>query len=228
MYWDYTYLLLIPAFIFALYAQQRVRSTYATFSRTAASSRITGAEVAQRILSSGGAGDVKIEQAQGQLTDHYDPRKKVLRLSQGVYDSPSIAALGIAAHETGHALQHHGGYSPLRLRNAIFPIANLGSTLAFPIFFIGFLFSRSGPSILMDIGILLFSGAVAFTVITLPVEFDASKRALALLQERGFLNSQELVGAKKVLSAAALTYVASTAMAAFQLLRMFMLRQSRD
>ncbi len=227
-FWDYTYLLLVPALIFALYAQQRVRSTYAAFSRKFASSRITGAEMARQILTTGGATDVKIEKTPGQLTDHYDPRKKVLRLSEGVFESPSIAALGIAAHETGHALQHQTGYSPLMLRNAIYPVASLGSTLAFPIFFLGFIFSRQGPSYLMDIGIFLFAGAVAFSVITLPVEFNASKRALALLSERGFLSRDELGGARRVLSAAALTYVASTAMAAIQLLRMFLLRQSRD
>lgn len=227
-FWDYTFLLLIPALIFALYAQQKVRSTYSAYSRKFASSKITGAEMAHQILATSGATDVKIEKAPGQLTDHYDPRKKVLRLSEGVFENRSIAALGIAAHETGHALQHQMGYSPLMLRNAIYPVASIGSSLAFPIFFLGFIFSRQGPSYLMDIGIFLFAGAVAFSVITLPVEFNASKRALALLQERGFLSQDELGGARRVLSAAALTYVASTAMAAIQLLRMFLLRQSRD
>jgi hypothetical protein len=179
-------------------------------------------------MQTGGAGEVTIEKVAGKLTDHYDPRKRVLRLSEGVYDSSSIAALGIAAHEAGHALQHAEGYAPLSLRNAIYPVASIGSTLAFPLFFIGFLMSSKGPSILMDIGILLFSGAVVFSVLTLPVEFNASKRAVALLGERGFLRADELDGARKVLSAAALTYVASTAMAAMQLLRMFFLRQSRD
>ncbi len=169
-----------------------------------------------------------VEKIAGQLTDHYDPRKKVLRLSEGVHDNTSIAALGIAAHEAGHALQHATGFAPLALRNAIYPVANVGSTLAFPLFFIGFLMSSKGPSVLMDVGILLFAGAVVFSVITLPVEFDASKRAMALLGERGFLVGNELVGARKVLSAAALTYVASTAMAVMQLVRMFLMRSSRD
>jgi Zn-dependent membrane protease YugP len=184
---------------------------------------------ARRLLghlrSSDGQGD---PQPGRRRTGAYDPRKRVLRLSAGVYESKSIAALGIAAHEAGHALQHHTGYAPLNLRNGIYPVANLGSTLAFPLFLIGFFMSQKGPSILMDIGILLFAGAVLFSVLTLPVEFNASKRAMALLGERGYLKGQELDGARRVLSAAALTYVASTAMAAIQLLRMFLLRQSRD
>jgi len=226
-FWDYTFVLLIPPLILALYAQQKVRSTYKHFSSQYASSRISASEVAQRILNAKGATDVKVERVAGQLSDHYDPRKRVLRLSEGVYKSPSIAALGIAAHETGHALQHQAGYFPLQIRNAIYPVASFGSSLAFPIFFIGFIFSRQGPSILMDIGILLFAGAVAFSVLTLPVEFNASRRALDLLRDGNFLKQDELIGARRVLSAAALTYVAATAMAALQLLRLFLLRGSR-
>ena len=225
---DYTFFLLIPPLLLALYAQARVKGAYAKYSRIGASSGISGAQMAKEILNLGGAGHVPVEETPGRLSDHYDPRKKVLRLSAGVYESQSIAALGIAAHEAGHALQHHTGYSPLHLRNSIYPVANLGSALAFPIFLIGFFMSQKGPNILMDIGIFLFAGAVLFTVITLPVEFNASKRAMALLGERGYLKGQELDGARKVLSAAALTYVAATAMAAMQLLRMFLLRQSRD
>lgn len=227
-FWDYTFFLLIPPLLLALYAQAKVKGTYAKFSRVGASSGITGAQMAKDILQLGGAGNVGVEQTPGRLSDHYDPRKRKLRLSAGVYESGSIAALGIAAHEAGHALQHHTGYAPLHLRNAIYPIASFGSGLAFPLFFIGFLMSSKGPSILMDIGILLFSGAVLFSLLTLPVEFNASKRAMVLLEERGYLKGQELDGARKVLSAAALTYVASTAMAAMQLLRMFVLRSSRD
>lgn len=227
-FWDYTFILLIPPLILALYAQQKVRSTYKRYSRVAAASKISGAQAAHSLLNAGGAGSVKIEKISGELTDSYDPRKKVLRLSAGVYESSSLAALGIAAHEAGHALQHHNRYFPLQLRNAVYPVASLGSTLAFPLFVIGFFFSRQGPSILMDIGILLFVGAVVFSVITLPVEFNASKNALALLKDRGFLNQQEIVAAREVLSAAALTYVAATAMALMQLLRMFLIRQSRD
>jgi Zn-dependent membrane protease YugP len=225
---DYTFFLLIPCLLLAFYAQARVKGTYAKFSRIGASSGISGARMAQEILNLGGASDVQIEQTPGQLSDHYDPRKRVLRLSPGVYDGSSIAALGIAAHEAGHAIQHHTGYAPLYIRNGIYPVANIGSTLAFPIFIAGFFFSSKGPNILMDIGILLFSGAVVFSVLTLPVEFNASRRAVALLGERGYLRGQELEGARRVLSAAALTYVASTAMAAMQLLRMVLMRQSRD
>ncbi len=227
-FWDYTFIFLIPPLLLAFYAQAKVRNTYAKYSKVFASSRISGAQMAQEILSLGGAGEVKVERTPGKLSDHYDPRKRTLRLSEGVYASDSIAALGIAAHEAGHALQHHTGYAPLHLRNAIYPVASFGSTLAFPLFFIGFLMSSKGPSILMDIGILLFTGAVIFSVLTLPVEFNASKRAVALLGERGYLRGRELDGARRVLSAAALTYVASTAMAAMQLLRMFLLRSSRD
>lgn len=227
-FWDYTFFLLIPPLILALYAQGKVRSTYKQFSRKFASSRISGAQAAHEILGTSGAGNVKIEKAKGQLTDHYDPRKKVLRLSDGVYGSNSIAALGIAAHEAGHALQHHAGYFPLHIRNAIHPVASFGSSLAFPLFFIGFIMSQKGPNILMDLGILLFAGAVVFSVLTLPVEFNASRRALLLLQDGGYLKKDELEGARRVLSAAALTYVAATAMAAMQLLRMFLLRSSRD
>jgi len=227
-FWDYTYLLIIPPLLLAFYAQAKVRGTYAKYSRVGASSGVSGAQMAKEILNLGGAGHVPVEETPGQLSDHYDPRKRVLRLSAGVYESNSIAALGIAAHEAGHALQHHTGYAPLHLRNGIYPVASFGSALAFPIFLIGFFMSQKGPSILMDIGILLFAGAVLFSVLTLPVEFNASKRAMALLGDRGYLKGQELDGARRVLSAAALTYVASTAMAAMQLLRMFLLRQSRD
>ena len=228
LFGDPTFLLVIPALILAFYAQARVKGAYRKYSQVYASSRLTGAQVAHQLLQAAGAGDIVIEKQPGELTDHYDPRKRVLRLSQGVHDSASIAALGIAAHETGHAIQHRAHYQPMALRSLIYPVASLGSTLAFPLFFAGFIFSRGGANILMDIGILLFTGAVAFSVVTLPVEFNASKRALVLLEERRFLTPDEMVGARKVLGAAALTYVASTAMAAMQLLRLVLLRQSRD
>lgn len=223
-FWDYTIFLIIPPLLLALYAQHKVKSTFEAFSRKNARSGITGAEAARQILETRGAGSVEIERVSGRLSDHYDPRKKKLRLSEGVYGSRSLAALGVAAHEAGHALQHKSGYVPLHLRNLIYPVASFGSTLAFPLFFIGFIFSSSGPSLLMDIGILLFAGAVLFSVLTLPVEFNASRRALTLLKSGNFLNQNELVGARKVLSAAALTYVASTAMAIMQLLRLLILR----
>jgi Zn-dependent membrane protease YugP len=227
-FWEPTFFLLLPPLILAFYAQARVRGAYKKYSQIFAASKISGARVAHELLQTSGAGDVKVEKVAGELTDRYDPRTRVLRLSQGVYESTSIAALGIAAHESGHAIQHQSHYQPLALRTMIYPVASLGSTLAFPLFFMGFIFSRRGPSVLMDIGILLFAAAVVFSVVTLPVEFNASKRALALLEERRFLTADEMTGARKVLKAAALTYVASTAMAAMQLLRMFILRQSRD
>ena len=227
-FYDWTFFLIIPPLILALFAQAKVKGAYRKYSQVFASSRITGAQAAHQLLQTAGAGDITIEKQPGELTDHYDPRKRILRLSQGVHDSSSIAALGIAAHEAGHAIQHRTHYQPMHLRSLIYPVASLGSTLAFPLFFIGFIFSKRGPSVLMDLGIMLFAGAVVFSVITLPVEFNASKRALALLEERRFLTSDEMVGARKVLGAAALTYVASTAMAAMQLLRMFLMRQSRD
>ncbi len=227
-FWDYTFFLLIPPLLLALYAQAKVQGTYSRFSRRLSRRGITGAEVAAEILGASGAGSVRIEKIPGRLTDHYDPRKKTLRLSEAVHDSSSIAALGVAAHEAGHALQDHFHYAPLHLRNAIYPVANLGSTLAFPLFFIGFILSQGRPHFLMDLGILLFAGAVAFTVITLPVEFNASRRALAILREGNYLTPDELDGARQVLGAAALTYVAATAMAVMQLFRLFLLRQSRD
>lgn len=229
LFMDWTWFLLIPPLILALYAQARVKSTYSRYSQVGAASHLTAAQVARQILDTRGAQNVAVEKIPGQLSDNYDPRKKVLRLSEGVYDSSSLAALGIAAHEAGHAIQHHDGYSPLAIRNAIYPVASLGSTLAFPLFFIGFIFSQKhGPSVLMDLGILLFAGAVLFSVVTLPVEFNASRRALVVLEERGYLNQVEMVGARKVLSAAALTYVAATAMAVMQLVRMLLIRDSRD
>jgi len=224
---DATFIMIIPALLLALIAQGMVKGAYAKYARIGAASRITGAQVARMILNQGGAGDVTVEEIKGQLTDHYDPRKKTLRLSQGVFGSSSLAALGIAAHESGHALQHHEHYVPLTARNFIYPVANIGSTLAFPLFFIGML-AGTGSTVLMDIGILLFVGAVLFSVITLPVEFNASKRAVMLLQTQGYLGPAEIVGAKKVLRAAALTYVASTAMAVMQLVRLFLIRSSRD
>ncbi len=226
-FWDYTIFLLIPPLLLAIYAQYKVKSTFQNFSQKKAHSRISGAQVAKEILNKSGVGEVSVEKVSGRLSDHYDPRKKALRLSETVYSSDSIAALGVAAHETGHAIQHHRGYVPLSLRNLVYPIANFGSTLAFPLFFIGFIFSSEGPSVLMDIGILLFTVAVAFSVLTLPVEFNASRRALMFLHQGTYLNQEEIKGARKVLSAAALTYVASTAMAIMQLLRLLILRDRR-
>ncbi|MBD3291122.1 peptidase [candidate division KSB1 bacterium] len=214
-------MLLIPAMIFAMYAQYKVKSTFKKYNQVPSSRGMTGAQVANNVLRNNNISDVEIEETEGSLTDHYDPRSKTLRLSESIYGSSSIAALGVAAHEAGHAIQHNIGYSPLKFRHSLFPVANIGSNLAIPLFIVG-LFMNSG--MLMDIGIWLFAGAVAFTVITLPVEFNASKRAMSQLETGGFLTGGELSSARKVLNAAALTYVASTAVAVMHLVRLLILR----
>ncbi len=224
LWYDPTYLLLIPALLFAFYAQSKVSSTFQRYLRVASSSGLTGAQVARRLLDSNGLYDVAVEQVQGHLTDHYDPRRKVLRLSPAVYSSTSVAALGVAAHETGHAIQHARNYVPLGIRNNLFPVAAIGSQMAFPLFVMGFFFQWDT---LMLVGIWFFIAALAFQVITLPVEFDASRRAIALLSNGGYIASSEVPHAKAVLNAAALTYVAAVAMAASQLIRLLILRDSR-
>lgn len=224
-FYDPSFLLLIPAIILALYAQAKVKTTYAKFSKVPSARGYTGAQLARYILDDYRMTDIQIESIPGNLSDHYDPKNKKLRLSQGVYSSNSVAALGIAAHEVGHAVQDAKAYAPLTLRNNIVPVANFGSGLAFPLFFIGFFFTMP---ILMDIGIIFFSLAVAFSVITLPVEFNASRRAIQILSNGRYLTKEEIPLAQKVLSAAALTYVAATAMAVLNLIRLLVLRGSRD
>ena len=204
-YYDPTYLLLIPGLILALYAQFKVSSTYARFKREPSRSGLTGAQIARQILDTNGCGDVRIERVPGSLTDHYDPENGVLRLSEEVYGSRSIAALGVAAHEAGHAIQDATDYGPMRIRATLVPVANIGSSAAIPLFMLGLIFSWEP---LLKIGILCFSLAVLFYVVTLPVEFNASGRAVALLAS-GYLPEDEVQGVKKVLSAAALTYVAA-------------------
>ena len=221
---DLTFVLLVPALILAMYAQARVSTTFARYSKERTASGLTGGQVARRLLDANGLRNVEVEVTQGSLTDHYDPRKRILRLSPGVYEGNSMAAFGVAAHETGHALQHAGGYLPLGIRNNIFPVASLGSQAAMPLFIIGLIF-RLGP--FMQIGILFFAVSVVFQIVTLPVEFNASGRALHLLQEQRFLVGDEISGAKKVLSAAALTYLAAALMAVLQLVRLLVLRNSR-
>ncbi len=225
-YFDSTMLLLIPAMILALYAQSKVRSAYAQYSQVPAARGLSGAQAARALLDSSGLHGVGVEMAAGYLTDHYDPRTQVVRLSPQVYHGTSVAALGIAAHETGHAVQHAEGYFALSLRNNFFPIAQFGSNMAMPLFLIGFLFAGS-MGILMDIGILLFVFAVLFQVITLPVEFNASSRAVGMLTTGGIIAPAEEAGVRKVLGAAALTYVAATATAISSLLRLFLLRGRR-
>ena len=224
---DPMYFLVILAFIFSMVAQTKVSTTFKKYSRVRNRAGFTGAQVATQMLQNAGIYDVSVQRVAGNLTDHYDPRTKTLRLSQSVYDSTSVAALGVAAHETGHAIQHDVGYAPLGLRSMLVPLANFGSRLAIPLILIGFFFSGGG-STLVTIGILFFSLSVLFTLITLPVEFNASHRAIDLLVADGFLASDEIGGAKKVLSAAAMTYVAAAFAAVAQLLRLMAIFGRRD
>lgn len=225
LYYDPTFVLLIPAIILALFAQWRVQSTFRHYAAVRAGAGYTGAQVAAELLRRQGITDVKIEPISGVLADHYDPRGKVLRLSPDVYEGDSLAAVGVAAHEAGHALQHRDGYRPLALRSAIVPAANFGTSAAMILFIIGLF---TGATRLMDLGILFFLGYVMFALITLPVEFNASNRAVALLQGQGLVLPQEAQGVRAVLNAAALTYVAAATMAILQLARLLILRNARD
>jgi len=217
-----SFFILLPAILLAAYAQWKVRSTYSRYLRVESHRRITAEETAQTVLGNAAISDVTIEKTDRRLSDHYDPRRKVLRLSTP--DSRSIAAIGVAAHEAGHAIQHAQGFGPLALRTTIVPIATFGSQLAFPLFFIGLLM-RFQP--LVTAGIVAFSAAVLFTLITLPVEFDASRRAVAALRTGGIVTEEELGAVKEVLFAAALTYVAAAAMAALQLLMLLSVSRRR-
>ena len=227
--YDPTYILVLIGAILCMLASSRVNSTYNKYSRVRCRCGMTGAEAADRILRMSGINDVQIQHVSGNLTDHYDPRNKVLRLSDSVYDSMSVAAIGVAAHECGHALQHHKGYLPLKLRSALVPLANLGSKLGLPLVIlglilgIGFELPGGGYFSLATIGIWVFSLAVLFQFVTLPVEFNASKRALQTIETNGFLTDSEYVGARKVLSAAALTYVAALASALATMLRLLII-----
>lgn len=224
-YWgfDPTYLLVIIGAVICLIASARVKSTFNKYAQYRSMSGMTGAQAAERILRAAGIYDVSIGHISGQLTDHYHPGKKTLNLSDSVYNSTSVAAIGVAAHECGHAIQHQQGYLPLTLRTAIVPVANIGSSLSWPLILIGLLFSRDTGALFINLGILCFSFAVLFQLVTLPVEFNASSRALALLGEQGILSESELPYTRKVLKAAALTYVASAAAALLQLLRLLLL-----
>ncbi|HXF58944.1 MAG TPA: zinc metallopeptidase [Candidatus Saccharimonadales bacterium] len=229
-FWDPTMILMIPALILAAYAQSKVKSTYAKYSEMPSASNRTGREVAQAILAANGLSDVQVEQGEGFLSDHYDPLKKKIQLSPHNYQASSVAAITVAAHEVGHAIQHQHAYVPLTMRTAIFPLANFGSKLAWIFIIAGFIFSNrlavAGVS-LLDVGILLFTFGVIFQLVTLPVEFDASRRALVQLNQLGFVAPEEQKGAKKVLDAAALTYVAAAAAAVLQLLRLLLIRGRR-
>ena len=220
----YYLILVVPTLIFSMIAQFMVKSTFSKYSNVRCSKNITGQDAAFLLLKNNSINDVAIEPVQGSLTDHYDPGAKKLRLSEPVYAQPSIAAVGVAAHETGHAIQHAKHYGPLVLRSTLVPVANIGSSMGPWLAIAGLGFSFP---LLINIGLLLFGGAVLFYIITLPVEFNASARALAILQSNNVLSAEELKGVKKVLTAAALTYVASTLTAIMNFLRLFLLSRSR-
>ncbi len=222
-YWDPTYILVVIGAVICLLASARVKSTYNKYAQYRSMSGMTGAQAAERILHSAGIYDVTVRHISGNLTDNYNPSQKTLNLSDAVYADTSVAAIGVAAHECGHAIQHQQGYVPLTLRTAIVPVANIGSMLAWPLIIIGLLFTRSTGDVLIHIGIICFSLAVLFQLVTLPVEYNASSRALKILGQQGILGESELPYTKKVLSAAALTYVASAAAAILQLLRLVLL-----
>lgn len=222
---DPTFILIIPALILAFYAQAKVSSAFNRYSMVISRRGVTGAEAARGILDGAGLRDVAIERISGRLSDHYDPRRRVLRLSADVYDRPSLAALGVAAHEAGHAIQDNEGYLPLRLRNSILPVAQFGSQAAWLLFLLGLLVNALS---LMDLGIILFAAAVVFQIVTLPVEYNASNRAIALLEAGGYLTESEIGPAREVLGAAGLTYLAATLMAVLQLARLLLLRSRRS
>lgn len=220
---DPTYILVIAGALLCLLAQNNVTSTYSRYSRVQSRTGITGAMAAERILRANGIYDVRVEHIQGNLTDHYDPSAKVLRLSDTVYGSTSVAAIGVAAHECGHAIQHQTGYVPLKIRGSLVPVANLGSRLCWPLIVLGLFFSYT----FVQAGIIMFCAVVLFQLVTLPVEFNASSRALQILGDSGMLYQDEISSTKKVLGAAALTYVASVASSVLQLLRLILLFGNR-
>ncbi|MBI4979066.1 MAG: zinc metallopeptidase [Spirochaetes bacterium] len=218
--------LIIPPLVLSLWAQFKVMRTFSKYKEVATAKGITGAVAAREILKAYGVNDVPVENVPGELTDHYDPKLRVLRLSESVYNSSSVAALGVAAHEVGHAIQHATSYAPLMLRNNFYPIAALGTNLGPILVIVGIIIGFIKPLIM--IGIFLFAFAVFFSLVTLPVEFDASKRAIKVLEGGGMLTAEEVVGAKKVLSAAALTYVAAAVTAILTLIRFILMSRSRD
>ena len=228
MYFDPTYMLVILGVIICMMASAKMNSTFNKYSRVRNHSGMTGREAAEEILRRAGIYDVRVEHISGNLTDHYDPRSKVLRLSDATYNSTSVAAMGVAAHECGHAVQHETGYVPLKIRGALVPIANFGSTIAWPLIIIGLFFNSHTGTFLIQLGIMFFSLAVLFQLVTLPVEFNASNRAVHILGSTGMLQDDELKKTRRVLRAAALTYVASAAAAILQLLRLVLLFGGRD
>ena len=226
-YWDPTYILVVIGAVICMIASARVKGTFNKYSQLRSMSGMIGAQVAHRVLQAAGIYDVQVRHVSGSLTDHYDPRTKTVNLSDPVYNATSVAALGVAAHECGHAIQHAKSYAPLSIRSALVPIANFGSMLAWPVILIGLLFNTRSSGLIIDIGILLFSAAVLFQLVTLPVEFDASRRALVMLRTQGILADDELKYTRRVLKSAALTYVASAAAAILQLLRIILITNGR-
>lgn len=226
-YWDPTYILVVIGAVICMIASARVKGTFNKYSQLRSMPGMNGAQVAQRVLQAAGIYDVQVRHVSGSLTDHYDPRTKTVNLSDPVYNATSVAALGVAAHECGHAIQHAKSYAPLSIRSALVPIANFGSMLAWPVILIGLLFNTRSSGLIIDIGILLFSAAVLFQLVTLPVEFDASRRALVMLRTQGILADDELRYTRRVLKSAALTYVASAAAAILQLLRIILITNGR-
>mgnify|MGYP006051100755 FL=1 len=222
---DYTYILAIIAAVISLIASAGVKATFNKYSKRIAQSGLTGRDVATRILNGAGIYDVSVNHIAGNLTDNFNPTNKTLNLSDSVYASNSIAAIGVAAHESGHAIQHDKGYIPIKIRGAIVPVVNFGSRLSFPVILLGCLMNYN--EIIISIGILLFSFGLIFSLITLPVEFNASRRAISILEQDGILYDEELKGARKVLFAAAMTYVASAIGMALQLLRLFLMFRGR-
>ncbi len=225
MFFDETYLILIPAMIFALFAQINVKSTFNKYSRKNNSRGLTGAEIARQILDANGLYNVRIEHISGSLTDHFSPNENVVRLSDDVYGKSTIASAGVAAHEVGHAIQHSVGYAPIKIRNAIIPVTQIGSSISMPIFIIGIALSFKP---LVTAGILLFSAVVFFQLITLPVEFNASRRALKTLESKNILEGDELKGSAKVLRAAAMTYLAGLFSSLASLIRLIAISNRRD
>lgn len=228
MFWDSTYSLVVLGALICLLASAKVKTNFNRYNKVRSASGMTGAQAAERMLRMSGIYDVEVQHIAGNLTDNYNPKNKTLNLSDSVYHSCSVAAIGVAAHECGHAIQHQQGYVPLQLRSAIVPVANIGSTMAWPLIILGLFFQSSTGALLISIGIWAFSLAVLFQLITLPVEFNASSRAVAFLDSTGMLSREELKGTKKVLKAAAFTYVASAAAAILQLLRLVLLFGGRD
>ncbi|MBZ9635865.1 zinc metallopeptidase [Clostridium sp. FP1] len=223
-FYDSTMIILLPAIIISALAQFKIKASFSKYSKVNSANGYTGAQVARMLLDDGGIFDIPVEIVGGKLTDHYDPSKRVMRLSQEVYNGTSVAAIGVAAHETGHAIQDKENYAPLKIRNAIVPVVNFSSNASWLLFLMGIILSV--PS-LVNIGIILFSGVVVFQLITLPVEFNASSRALTILESRSILYGDEIKGAKSVLSAAAMTYVSAAIMAISQLIRLVLISRDR-